>query len=75
VQSNSWFAGIGVGIDYYGFHRSVPLFVDVKKIFPKRQIQRFYLQMPGIISPGQLINNGLTPVDYIMRRELDISLV
>jgi hypothetical protein len=27
----SWAAGIGVGVDYYGSKRSLPLFVDVKK--------------------------------------------
>jgi hypothetical protein len=32
MGNQSWFTGIGVGIDYYKF-RTVPLFVDVKKIF------------------------------------------
>ncbi len=30
-QKNTLFAGIGAGVDYYGFKRSVPLFIDVKK--------------------------------------------
>lgn len=32
VKYQSWFAGIGAGIDYYRF-RSVPLFMDVRKTF------------------------------------------
>ncbi len=32
VQYNSWFAGIGAGIDYYKF-RGVPVFIDVRKEF------------------------------------------
>ena len=31
IQQNAWFYGLGVGIDYYGSKRSVPLFVDVKR--------------------------------------------
>ncbi|MGV3656982.1 MAG: hypothetical protein ACO1NX_03475 [Chitinophagaceae bacterium] len=31
VSYKSWFAGIGLGIDYYYF-RSIPLFVDVRKM-------------------------------------------
>jgi hypothetical protein len=33
LQRNTWFAGIGIGIDYYGKKRSIPLFVDIKKDF------------------------------------------
>jgi hypothetical protein len=32
VQYKSWFAGAGIGIDYYKF-RGVPLFVDCRKAF------------------------------------------
>ncbi len=31
VQKDAWFYGLGVGIDYYGYKRSVPLFIDVKR--------------------------------------------
>ncbi len=34
LQQKSWFAGIGVGIDF-GSKRSIPLFLDVKKYFSK----------------------------------------
>lgn len=32
IGNGSWFAGLGVGIDYYQF-RSIPLFIDLKKSF------------------------------------------
>ena len=35
LKFNTWFAGIGVGIDYYGSKRSIPLFVDVKRNLKK----------------------------------------
>lgn len=31
IQKDAWFYGLGVGIDYYGSKRSIPLFVDVKR--------------------------------------------
>jgi hypothetical protein len=31
IQRNAWFYGLGLGIDYYGAKRSVPLFFDVKR--------------------------------------------
>ena len=31
IQQNACFYGLGVGIDYYGSKRSIPLFVDVKR--------------------------------------------
>lgn len=30
IQYNAWFYGLGIGIDYYGDKRTVPLFLDVK---------------------------------------------
>ncbi len=33
VQYKNWFAGAGAGLDYYRF-RSVPLFLDIRKMFP-----------------------------------------
>ncbi len=30
IQYNAWFYGLGLGIDYYGAKRTVPLFLDVK---------------------------------------------
>ena len=32
LGNKSWFAGVGVGIDYYQF-RSIPLFIDLRKSF------------------------------------------
>ena len=31
VKKDNWFAGIGVGIDYYGKKRSIPLFVSIQR--------------------------------------------
>ncbi len=33
VQYKSWFAGAGLGLDYYRF-RGVPVFLDIRKMFP-----------------------------------------
>jgi hypothetical protein len=33
VQYKTWFAGAGAGLDYYRF-RSVPIFLDIRKMFP-----------------------------------------
>jgi hypothetical protein len=30
IKYNSWFAGIGIGADFY-FHRTIPLFIDLQK--------------------------------------------
>ncbi len=35
IQYNAWFYGLGLGIDYYGDKRSVPLFADVKRNLKK----------------------------------------
>jgi hypothetical protein len=35
-QKNSWFAGVGVGLDNYRI-RSIPLFLDVSKFFFQKQ--------------------------------------
>jgi len=42
IQSKSWFAGIGIGLDYYGAKRSVPLFIDVKKDLSEK-VNTFFL--------------------------------
>lgn len=31
IQHNAWFYGLGLGIDYYGTKRSVPLIFDIKR--------------------------------------------
>ena len=33
IKKETWFTGIGAGVDYYGSKRSVTLFVDIKKDF------------------------------------------
>src|SRR6478735_12476152 len=37
IQRNAWFYGLGLGVDYYGSKRSVPLFLDVKMDLLKRK--------------------------------------
>ena len=39
-QKRSWFAGIGVGLDYYRY-RTIPLFVDVRKEFGNANNKNF----------------------------------
>ena len=40
VKYKSWFGGLGIGLDYYRY-RSVPLFMDIRKEFGKRQPHLF----------------------------------
>lgn len=35
IKQNAWFYGLGVGVDYYGSKRSIPLFFDVKRDLKK----------------------------------------
>ncbi len=59
VQYGSWFAGLGLGIDYYQF-RSVPLFLDIRKFFGKEPAP-FYLygdagiQYPWVTSSQKML--------------------
>ena len=47
-QKKSWFAGIGVGLDYYR-SRTIPLFADVRKEFGKKE-NKFFLYADGGIN-------------------------
>ena len=47
VQHRSWFAGIGVGLDYYRY-RTIPLFVDVRKEFGKSKNKFFIYADAGM---------------------------
>lgn len=31
IQKSKWFYGLGLGIDYYGSKRSIPIFVDIRR--------------------------------------------
>lgn len=60
VRYKSWFAGVGLGIDYYG-ERSVPIFLDINKTFlDMKQSPFLYMQggrnLPWL-SKGQKENN------------------
>jgi hypothetical protein len=45
MQYKSWFAGIGVGLDYYRY-RTIPLFLDVRKEFGS-SINKFFAYADG----------------------------
>jgi hypothetical protein len=47
AQYKSWFAGAGVGLDYYRY-RTIPLFIDVRKQFGKRSNKLFVYADAGI---------------------------
>jgi hypothetical protein len=47
-QKKSWFAGVGVGLDYYRL-RSIPLFVDLRKEFGKKE-DKFFVYADGGIN-------------------------
>jgi hypothetical protein len=50
VQFQSWFAGVGIGLDYYRY-RSVPLFLDIRKEFGKKANKPFLYADGGINFP------------------------
>jgi hypothetical protein len=50
INYKSWFAGVGVGVDYYG-ERSVPLFIDVNKTFLDKAQSPFIYVHGGLNLP------------------------
>jgi len=50
IRYNSWFGGVGVGIDGYRF-RSIPLFIDVQKTFGKKPNAFFAYADGGVNFP------------------------
>ena len=47
VRYKSWFVGLGVGLDYYRY-RTIPLFVDIRKEFGKKQDKFFVFGDAGM---------------------------
>jgi hypothetical protein len=47
AQYNSWFAGLGLGLDYYRY-RTIPLFLDLRKEFGKTVNKLFVYADMGI---------------------------
>jgi hypothetical protein len=45
VQYKGWFAGIGIGLDYYRI-RSIPVFIDLRKYFGP-QHKSFFVYLDG----------------------------
>jgi hypothetical protein len=48
VRYKSWFAGVGLGLDYYRF-RTIPLFIDIRKEFG-RSGNKFFVYADGGIN-------------------------
>jgi hypothetical protein len=45
IKYKTWFAGAGIGLDYY-YYRTVPLFIDFRKyIFGKKECPFFYADL------------------------------
>lgn len=61
LQKGNWFAGVGVGLDYY-IHRSVPLFVDIRYEFGKKN-NKFFAYVDGGVNfawvEGQVYNGPI----------------
>jgi len=56
ARFNSWFVGLGVGIDWY-YRRSIPLFVSINRDFLKKEKRSFFLSgNAGINFPWQTDN-------------------
>ena len=47
IRKNTWFAGVGAGLDFYG-ERSVPLFLDVRKDFTLNRNTPFVYADDGV---------------------------
>lgn len=47
IRYKSWFAGIGLGLDYYRY-RSIPLFADIRKTFGKKDNKPFVYTDAGV---------------------------
>lgn len=43
---NSWFAGIGIGLDFYRY-RSAPVFLDLRKSFMLKQKNKLFVYVDG----------------------------
>lgn len=55
VQYGDWFAGVGVGLDYY-YMRSIPVFIDVRRmVIPKKNL--FVYADAGVNYPFLKNNN------------------
>jgi hypothetical protein len=60
---NSWFAGIGAGVDYY-FIRTVPVFIDIRKNILNKEKSPFVYAGAGFSFPWKKSND-----DYLWYKE------
>lgn len=47
IKKNAWLISLGVGLDYYGTKRSLPLFIDFKNVIGKRKNAPFIYAAAG----------------------------
>ncbi|PVD51705.1 hypothetical protein DC498_13365 [Terrimonas sp.] len=46
LEKHNWFAGAGIGLDFYRY-RTVPLFIDIKKYISIKNGNRFFIYADG----------------------------
>lgn len=59
VECSQWFAGVGVGLDFYRY-RSVPLFVNVKRYFSLKNNNALFIYADGGYNQPWLKDNKET---------------
>jgi hypothetical protein len=47
IKKNAWLVSLGLGFDYYGYKRSVPLFIDIKNIIGRNKNAPFVYAAAG----------------------------
>ena len=70
VEKQSWFAGLGIGLDYYRF-RSIPLFIQLRKEFGKKDSKVFVYGDGGINFAWALANEKMR---YVINDEVKNGL-
>ena len=51
IKYKGYYIGVGTGVDYY-FIRTIPVFLELKKVFTPIQIRFLYMLMPDWIIHG-----------------------
>ena len=62
VCYQSWYAGVGLGLDYYRF-RTIPLFMDIRKEFGKSS-NKLFLYLDGGISFAWVTDDQKMPYNF-----------
>ena len=69
IKSSTWFGGIGVGIDYYGLKRSIPLFLDIQKDISAKSNTWFWFADAGYNFPWLMNNEKMKFVERTKQLE------